>query len=305
MTSIITTASPRVYQNHLLDSTRWQNIIPRDDDIVITTSYKSGTTWTQFIVYQLLFLTVPNPPLYSGKISSWVDCRFCSTTDELLENLEQQSHRRFLKSHLPKDGIQFSENTRYIVVGRDARDVFMSMINHWSSFTDEAYQMLNTEQPGNPFPQWHGDIQRAWQDWITRGWFDWESEGYPFWSNLHHTATWWPYYHLDNVLFVHYNELKSNLLAQVLKIAEFIQVDISLQQAKKIAEQSHFNKMKAYFMANIDSSEFWKKGAESFFHKGTNGRWANVLTAKDLELYQQTKSRLLPSDCAEWLEQKI
>ena len=36
----------RIYQNHHLDSTRWDKFIPRPDDIVITTSYKAGTTWT-------------------------------------------------------------------------------------------------------------------------------------------------------------------------------------------------------------------------------------------------------------------
>ena len=34
----------RIYQNHHLDSTRWERFAPRDDDMVIATSYKSGTT---------------------------------------------------------------------------------------------------------------------------------------------------------------------------------------------------------------------------------------------------------------------
>lgn len=42
------------YQNHTLDSTRWQHYRPRPDDIVITTAYKAGTTWMQELVRQLL-----------------------------------------------------------------------------------------------------------------------------------------------------------------------------------------------------------------------------------------------------------
>lgn len=45
----MTTELPQVihtYQNHSLDSTRWQQHQPRAGDIVISTSIKSGTTWT-------------------------------------------------------------------------------------------------------------------------------------------------------------------------------------------------------------------------------------------------------------------
>jgi aryl sulfotransferase len=34
----------RTYQNHHLDSTRWDGFTPRPDDIVIATPYKAGTT---------------------------------------------------------------------------------------------------------------------------------------------------------------------------------------------------------------------------------------------------------------------
>ena len=41
---------------------------------------------------------------------------------------------------------------------------------------------------------------------------------------------------------------------------------------------------------------------KSFFFKGTNGRWVDVLTPEDLELYEQARQRVLSADCAEWLE---
>ena len=31
------------------------SVVPRDDDIIINTSYKSGTTWTQTIIANLIF----------------------------------------------------------------------------------------------------------------------------------------------------------------------------------------------------------------------------------------------------------
>ena len=56
----------RVYQSHHFDSTRWDYFEPRDDDIIIATSYKAGTTWTQAIVAHLLFPDGNFPQLSAG-----------------------------------------------------------------------------------------------------------------------------------------------------------------------------------------------------------------------------------------------
>ena len=39
----------RTYRNAVMNSERWDRFEPRDGDIVITTSYKAGTTWMQGI----------------------------------------------------------------------------------------------------------------------------------------------------------------------------------------------------------------------------------------------------------------
>jgi aryl sulfotransferase len=45
-----------VYQHPSIDSLRWNFLTFREDDIVIATSGKTGTTWTQGIVANLIFL---------------------------------------------------------------------------------------------------------------------------------------------------------------------------------------------------------------------------------------------------------
>ena len=45
----------REFHNHHFDSTIWNDFKFRDDDIIIATYGKSGTTWVQQIVAQLLF----------------------------------------------------------------------------------------------------------------------------------------------------------------------------------------------------------------------------------------------------------
>ncbi|MBT3867575.1 MAG: hypothetical protein HOF19_06650 [Gammaproteobacteria bacterium] len=44
----------QTYLNHHLDSSRWEVYEPQDGDIVMTTSYKCGTTFTQQILYNML-----------------------------------------------------------------------------------------------------------------------------------------------------------------------------------------------------------------------------------------------------------
>src|SRR5260370_24785870 len=101
----------RTYRNHHLDSTRWDRFRPRADDVLISTSYKSGTTWMQRIVSLLLFGPGPlSAPL--SDLSPWVDARL-RPLDGMLENLERQEHRRFVKSHLPLDALPYYPQVRY------------------------------------------------------------------------------------------------------------------------------------------------------------------------------------------------
>jgi aryl sulfotransferase len=48
--------------------------------------------------------------------------------------------------------------------------------------------------------------------------------------------------------------------------------------------------------------QFWKGGAQTFLHKGTNGRWRDVLSAEELKLYDAACERALTPECRAWLE---
>jgi hypothetical protein len=43
--------------------------------------------------------------------------------------VEAQTHRRFLKTHLPVDALRFSPKAKYLYIGHDGRDVVRSMYN--------------------------------------------------------------------------------------------------------------------------------------------------------------------------------
>ena len=67
-----------VYRNHHLDSTRWDGFVPRDDDIVVTTAYKAGTTWTLRILAAFVF--GPGPLQVPVRdFAPWIDARIVFT----------------------------------------------------------------------------------------------------------------------------------------------------------------------------------------------------------------------------------
>jgi aryl sulfotransferase len=300
-----------VYQNHHLDSTRWNDYLPRDGDIIVSTSYKAGTTFTQNILLQMLH--GGSDPMPTLEISPWIDARFMpSSTEEIYQALEAQPFRRSLKTHLPLDGLPYFENVKYLIVCRDPRDVFMSFVNHYGNYTATAFEVMNgggrVGEPLLSFKEGFGeDVNALWKSWISRGWFDWESEGYPFWGNMHHAQTYWNYRHLPNFHFLHYADMLADLESSVRAIASFIDHPVSDAEVGRIVDANIFSNVKQKAIeadANPDPNapDFFKGGQTSFIFKGTNGRWKDVLTAEDLALYEEAKSRVLSNGCAEWLE---
>jgi aryl sulfotransferase len=306
----------RVYRNHHLDSTRWDPYRPRAGDIVISTSIKSGTTWTQSIVRQLIVHAmqqagVEDPahfPAPDNGSSLWPDARWGAPLDELYTRMEAQQHRRFLKTHLALDGLPFYPQVKYLVVGRDPRDVFMSLWNHYAAYTDYFYALLNDDpaRPGDPCPCCPANIHDFWALWIARGWFDWEQEGYPFWGNLHHNQSWWDHRGLDNILFLHYADMLAGPAGEIRRIAQFLDIEIEDQEIAGVVAHTSLAVMRgraATAGETRDRPETFRGGANTFFYQGVNGRWRAVLNAAELALYEQTRDRVLSPDCARWLEE--
>jgi aryl sulfotransferase len=241
-------------------------------------------------------------------LSPWVDARFMGTTKEDLGlALEALPSPRFLKSHLPLDGLPYYPEARYLIVGRDPRDVFMSFFNHYSSYTDTAMEAMNgADCPGEALPRCPKDPREAWRAWMTRGWFEWESEGWPFWSNLHHTQTYWEHRTLPNFLFLHYNDMLADLEGAVRKIAAFGDIPIDDAIVARTVENTTFANVRKKVEDTPEEEDlsrlFFEGGQKRFFYKGTNQRWRGVLTDEDLTLYEEAMQRVLSPDCAAWLE---
>ncbi len=283
----------RELHNHHFDSTIWNGFPFRDDDIVIATYAKSGTTWTQQIIAQILF---DGEDVDVSEMSPWLDLRV-PPKEVKLQALEEQQHRRFIKTHLPVDALVFSAKAKYIYVARDGRDVVWSLYNHHARANEIWYRALN-DTPGRvgppiePPPQ---SIRQYFLDWLDR-------DGHPFWPFWENVHSWWDIRNLPNVLLVHFSALKADMPGQIRRVAEFLGVDIAEDRWPVILEHCSFDHMKRNAARVAPAGGiFWEGGPETFVHKGTNGRWRDVLTDEDSQRYEDIASERLGPSCAHWL----
>ncbi len=294
----------RRYQNHHMDSRRWDYFRSRPDDVVIGSSYTAGTTWTQAIVAHLVFGGGELPaPL--GELSPWLDMRV-APLEHVLGLLDAQAHRRFIKTHLPLDGLPWEPRLKYLYVARDARDVFVSLWNHYANLTAEALWRYNRVggRVGDELPPAPDDIHAFWRDWITRGWFEWESDGWPYWSHLYNVQSWWIHRAQPNILLLHFADLLADTEREVRRIAAFLGIDVPPEAWSDIVEAVGFDAMKRQGERYAPGGgAHWKGGADTFLHRGTNGRWREILSDAELTLYDAACERALTPDCRAWLEQ--
>src|SRR5258708_21033770 len=92
-------AAERIYTNLIFDSSRWASFTPRDGDVVVCTSYKAGTTWTQMICL-LIVHQVAKLPKALGVMSPWLDMQL-QPVEEIVPELEAQPHPPSIKTHTP------------------------------------------------------------------------------------------------------------------------------------------------------------------------------------------------------------
>ena len=224
--------------------------------------------------------------------------------------LEAQTHRRVMKSHLSLEALPYHGGTRYIVCVRDARDVFMSLWNHMSKMSPAAIAAMNGSagRIGEAMPEIGSDIHAFWAGWINRGWFPWETEGYPHSANMAHTQSWWNFRHLPNILFVHFADLLADPAAEVRRVAEHLGYALGDGAVDAIVKATTFdalreNVAKTGPMPVEGANMTWPDGLKTFFFKGTNGRWREVLRPEELTMYEAAKARVLTPDCAAYTEE--
>lgn len=273
------------------DSRRWASFVPRPDDIIISTPPKSGTTWMQGIMSSLLWPAGDAPGDRGGR-SPWIDSPF-EPIEELVARLDEQQHRRFVKTHSPADCVPIFEECRYITVYRDGRDALMSWANHRGAMRPEMIEFANARGAAEglrPLAPWDGDMDELFDQWSTDC------------SPIRHLASWWPLRHEGFAYFAHFNDLTADLEGEMRAIASFLDIEVPEDLWPVAVRRCGLSEMREEARGHATLDVVFENGADAFFHRGTNGRWRDALTQEQLDRYSALVADGLPADAARWLE---
>lgn len=297
----------RIYRTWIIDGGRWVHYRPRAADIVISTYPKCGTTWMQWIVGLLVF-QAPDP-LPIMEISPWIDRRFPEPVETLMARIEAQEHRRFMKTHLPFDGLPIYDQVRYIHVARDGRDACLSFHNHATGFTPvfvESLDRIGMEDAAvaRPYPRIPADPAEHFHNWLTRSAVPDHQDGEPSMSFFHFEHSWWQQRHRANVLLVHYRDLKADLQGEMRRVAGFLEIPVAETVFPGLVEAAGFAAMRRDGDLLMGSaSKVFQGGGARFFHKAAIEGWRGVYRDDDLALYDAKADALLPPACRSWVAQ--
>ena len=295
------------YTSYVADSARWEGFELRPDDIIISTPPKCGTTWTQMIC-ALLILQTPELDRPLSVLSPWLDMQ-SRARREVVADLEQQEHRRFIKTHTPLAGLPLHPTVTYLCVGRDPRDVALSMDNHLDNMDVAAFgreRARSAAIDGIELPPLSerllpsDPIDRFWQ-WVDND-APPQEIGSSLLRTLHHLSSFWDAPADLDVVMVHYDELKANLDGKMRDLADRLGIAVPAGRWDALVEAATFERMRANAgMTAPRSSEtsHWRND-ERFFHRGTSGQWRSLLDEADLSRYRARVARLASPDLAAW-----
>jgi hypothetical protein len=176
--------------------------LPRPEDVFVVTQMRSGTTWMQHLVYQVL--TRGEGDLVAGgtalnAVSPWIESvRTIDVDHAPLVGRERPS--RIIKTHLPLELCPTSPQARYIYVARHPLTCFASCV-------DFVRGNLRGFAPDWPeCARWFmSDELMWWGTWVTHvGHWQRHAERSP------------------NVLFVRYEDMTADLPAVARQVADFL-----------------------------------------------------------------------------------
>jgi hypothetical protein len=244
----------------MVPKAEWERAIayrPEKRDVFVATQMKCGTTWMQQIVYEVLSRgrgdlgDAGHRHLYA--MSPWIESQWSVRMADAPRIGSRGS--RVVKTHLPASLCPFDPAARYVYVTRHPVACFASSV-------DFVRMLLGPMTPELPdLVEWFCS-DRMW-------WGPWPAHVAGFWDLAQR--------HPQSVLFLHYEELRTDLPAAVDRTAAFLDVALAPDERAAVVAKSSFDYMKAneeLFEMSPPTPLMESEG--SFLHSARTDRNASV-----------------------------
>lgn len=289
----------------MADSERWRRFRFRDDDVVITTPSKCGTSWMQTIVGMLLLDRVDlGAPI--GRLSPWLDMQI-HTDEEVFDLLDRQAHRRFIKTHTPLDGVPQHESATYVALIRHPLDVALSDRDHGENQLTEVAADLRIAASGQldpavPLPERGPQDPGDYLRWFI------DNDNQPTGSGPYGLAdycqqvlTYWHARTSPNVHLFHYSDLWTSLDEEMRRVAAALHVPVIEERWNAFVDAAHMDSMRSRASVTAPDADLgiWRS-PEAFFRMGGTRDWASLLDEGDIDHFHR-RVRELAGDAAAWI----
>jgi hypothetical protein len=291
------TSTPHRYTSPDEDSGRWDGFDLRDGDIVISTRTKHGTTWMQNIVALLVFGT-PDLPAPIADLSPWLDWT-TAPRDEVIARLDAQTHRRFVKTHTPLDGIPLDDRVTYVVVARHPLDAALSSYHQQLNLDRARWAELTGNSPPEP-----GREPPPLHDCLV-AWIELDLDPREHLDNLPgvmwHLTDAWARRDGPNVVLVHYDDLQTDLDGSMRELADRLGIAVDEARWPELVAAARFDAMRARSDLAVPERNGVIRDHRRFFRRGVSGGRFEALNAAEIARYDAAARSLAPADLLAWL----
>jgi hypothetical protein len=233
---------------------------PTAHDVIACSYFKCGTTWLLQIAVQIACRgDAEFDNIHS--VVPWPDAPGMFATRIIPLSNPSPSQRsptglRVIKTHYALNNLPYTTAARYIAVTRDPKDVCVS-----------GYHFLRSLIYGPLMPS----VPR-WIDFFL-------SPEFPQGSWAGHLASYWMARDRPNVLFLTYEDMKSDLPATVCRIAKFMGVKLTQDETSTVVHRSSFAYMKQA-KRQFDPGQVvpWGSDEGVMLRRGERGRSGDLLT---------------------------
>ena len=293
----------RRYRTFGADSGRWDRFEFRPGDIVISSPPRSGTTWTQ-VLCALLVFGGPDFPAPLERVSPWLDQQ-TRPIDDVLADLAAQRHRRFVKTHTPLDGLPWRDDVVYLMIGRDPRDIAVSLCHHLANLDLDRLRTVRGDAVGlddlaDLPPRVRPPTDPAAH---FRVFVEVDSLGGPatLATVLHHLSTGWERRADANVALFHYADYLADLPGELVRLGRVLGIEVDDARASSLARHAALDQMRERVGDVVPNASdgIWLN-PDAFLRQGSSGQWRNLVSAEDLALYDKRVASLVPPDLAAW-----